>query len=81
MITNYTNKVKEIIFNRNAGWVFTHVDFNDIGNTASVERILSRLVIYGEIKRIRRGIYYIPETSRWGEVPPSESNIKHSPEV
>jgi len=75
MITNYTTKVKEIIFNHNSGWVFTHVDFNSLGNMATVERVLSRMVMSGEIKRIRRGIYYIPENSRWGEVPPSQSNI------
>ncbi len=75
MISSYTNKVKEIIFNHNSGWVFTHVDFNALGSMATVERVLSRLVMSGEIKRIRRGIYYIPENSRWGEVPPSQSNI------
>lgn len=75
MITNYTTKVKEIIFNHSSGWVFTHVDFNSLGRMATVERVLSRLVMSGEIKRIRRGIYYIPENSRWGEVPPSQSNI------
>lgn len=75
MITNYTTKVKEIIFNHNAGWVFTHVDFSSLGSMATVERVLSRLVVSGEIKRIRRGIYYIPENSRWGEVPPPQSNI------
>jgi len=75
MMTTYTTKVKETIFNHNAGWVFTHVDFNSLGNMATIERVLSRLVVSGKIKRIRRGIYYIPENSRWGEVPPSQSNI------
>jgi len=75
MITNYTTKVKEIISSHNSGWVFTHVDFNGVGSLATVERVLSRLTISGEIKRIRRGIYYIPENSRWGEVPPAQSNI------
>jgi len=75
MISNYTSKVKEIIFNHNSGWVFTHVDFDGLGSMATVERVLSRLVASGEIKRIRRGIYYIPENSRWGEVPPSQSSI------
>jgi len=42
---------------------------------ATVERVLSRMVMSGEIKRIRRGIYYIPENSRWGEVPPSQASI------
>jgi hypothetical protein len=75
MITNYTSKIKEIISNHNSGWVFTHVDFSTLGSTATIEKVLSRLVISKDIKRIRRGIYYIPEVSRWGEVPPSQSNI------
>jgi len=75
MTTNYTTKVKEIIFNHNSGWVFTHVDFDGLGSIATVERVLSRLVVSGGIKRIRRGIYYIPENSRWGEVPPAQSSI------
>ncbi|MDQ7044320.1 MAG: DUF6088 family protein [Sulfurimonas sp.] len=75
MINNYTTKVKEIISSHKSGWVFTHVDFNALGSIATVERVLSRLLVSGEIKRVRRGIYYIPENSRWGEVPPSQSNI------
>ena len=75
MISNYTNKVKEIIASHKSGWVFTHVDFNELGNTSTVERVLSRLVESGNIKRIRRGIYYVPEYSRWGEVPPSQSEV------
>ena len=75
MIANYTTKVKEIIFNHNSGWVFTHRDFHTLGNMETAERVLSRLVMSGEIKRVRRGIYYIPEISRWGEVPPSQSAI------
>jgi predicted transcriptional regulator of viral defense system len=75
MISNYTNKVKEIISSHKTGWVFTHVDFNELGNVSTIERILSRLVESGDIKRIRRGIYYVPEHSRWGEVPPLQSDI------
>lgn len=75
MINKYTTKVKEIIFNHEAGWVFTHMDFSQLDNLPTVERVLSRLVTSGKINRIRRGIYYIPENSRWGEVPPSQSNI------
>lgn len=75
MISNYTNKVKKIISSHKAGWVFTHIDFNELGNVSTVERVLSRLVESGDIKRIRRGIYYVPEHSRWGEVPPSQSAV------
>ena len=75
MIANYTTKVKEIISSHDSGWVFTHMDFRYLENIATVERVLSRLVMSGEIKRLRRGLYYIPEISRWGEVPPSKSAI------
>ena len=75
MLSKYTTKVKEIIFNHKAGWVFTHMDFSSLDNLPTIERVLSRMVASAEIKRIRRGIYYIPEYSRWGEVPPSQSNI------
>ena len=75
MTKKYTKKVKEIIFNHNHGWVFSHMDFTEIGNIATVERILSRLLEEKKINRIRRGLYYIPEISRWGEVPPSQSEV------
>jgi predicted transcriptional regulator of viral defense system len=75
MTTKYTNKVKEIIASHKPGWVFSHVDFTKIGNMATVERILSRLLEEEKINRIRRGLYYIPEHSRWGKVPPSQSEV------
>ena len=75
MQSKYTVKVKEIIANHKAGWVFTHIDFSHLGNMAMIERRLSRLVMSGKIKRVRRGIYCITEISRWGEVSPSQSKI------
>ena len=75
MTNEYTNKIKDIIFSNKPGWVFSHVDFESLNNLASVERVLSRLVENNEIQRIRRGLYYLPELSRWGEVPPSQAQI------
>ncbi len=75
MVKKYTSEVKTILAKHKAGWVFTHADFKKLNNTATIERALSRLVANSEIKRIRRGLYYIPEISRWGEVLPSVSNI------
>lgn len=37
MISNYTNKVKEIISSHKAGLVFTHVDFNSLGSMSRAE--------------------------------------------
>jgi len=71
MINSFTNAVKAVLSKHGAGWVFTHIDFAKLNNMATVERTLSRLVKTKEIKRIRRGLYYIPEMSRWGEVPHS----------
>ncbi len=75
MTNKYTKQVKEIIFSHKPGWVFSHVDFTEVGNLATVERILSRLLEEEKISRIRRGLYYIPELSRWGEVPPAQSEV------
>jgi len=75
MTNKYTNKVKKIILSHKPGWVFSHVDFAEVGNIATVERILSRLLEEEKISRIRRGLYYIPEHSRWGEVPPAQSEV------
>jgi len=75
MTNKYTKQVKEIIFSHKPGWVFSHVDFAEVGNIATVERILSRLLEEEKISRIRRGLYYIPEHSRWGEVPPAQSEV------
>lgn len=75
MTNEYTNKVKDIIFSNKPGWVFSHADFESLNNLASVERVLSRLVETNEIQRIRRGLYYLPELSRWGKVPPSQMQI------
>jgi hypothetical protein len=75
MQNSLTQHIRSTIANQKPGFVFTHVDFFSLGNEATIERILSRLFEAGEIRRIRRGLYYKPEISRWGEVPPAHSAI------
>lgn len=75
MRNSLTQHISSIITKHKPGFVFTHVDFSSMGNEATVERILSRLFEASEIRRIRRGLYYKPEISRWGEVPPAHSTI------
>ena len=75
MQNSLTQHIRSTIANQKPGFVFTHVDFFSLGNEATIERILSRLFEAGEIRRIRRGLYYKPEISRWGEVPPANSAI------
>lgn len=75
MQNSLTQHIRSTIANQKPGFVFTHIDFFSLGNEATIERILSRLFEAGEIRRIRRGLYYKPEISRWGEVPPAHSAI------
>lgn len=66
MQNSLTQHIRSTIANQKPGFVFTHIDFFSLGNEATIERILSRLFEAGEIRRIRRGLYYKPEISRWG---------------
>lgn len=75
MQNSLTQHIRSTIANQKSSFVFTHIDFSSMGNESTVERILSRLFEAGEIRRIRRGLYYKPEISRWGEVPPAHSAI------
>ncbi|NNN05687.1 MAG: type IV toxin-antitoxin system AbiEi family antitoxin domain-containing protein [Elusimicrobia bacterium] len=43
-----------------SGKVHTSKDFLDLGSRAAVDQVLSRLVERGTIKRLGRGLYYIP---------------------
>jgi Family of unknown function (DUF6088) len=54
---------------RRRGRLFTYDDFDDLPITA-VAPALSRLAARGEIKRVRKGIYYAPRRTVLGEVPP-----------
>jgi hypothetical protein len=45
------------------GYVFTPKDFLDLGNRAAVDQALSRLARDEKIRRIRRGLYDLPQVS------------------
>ena len=53
---------------RRPGRLFTYADFNDLPATA-VAPALSRLRARGEIRRARKGVYYVPRRTVLGEVP------------
>ena len=46
------------------GWVCTPKDFLDLGNRASVDQALYRLVNAGKLRRIGRGLYDVPRMSK-----------------
>lgn len=53
------------------GYAFTPKDFLDLGNRAAVDQALSRLARDGKIRRIRRGLYDLPQVSpRFGILSP-----------
>jgi hypothetical protein len=54
---------------RRPGRLFTFDDFADLPASA-VAPALSRLTARGEIKRARKGVYYVPRETPLGEVPP-----------
>ena len=54
---------------RRPGRLFTFKDFDDLPASA-VAPALSRLAARGEIRRARKGIYYLPRTTALGDVPP-----------
>lgn len=53
---------------REPGRLFTYADFGDLPASA-VAPALSRLHARGEIRRARKGIYYVPRRTVLGEVP------------
>lgn len=59
-----TNNIIDRINGKQRGWVFGPADFLDLGSRAAVDKVLSRLVISGMIRRIDRGIYDFPKTHK-----------------
>lgn len=51
------------IYGKKRGWVFTPIQFLDLGSRAAVDQALSRLVKKGSIRRVIRGIYDYPRYS------------------
>lgn len=53
---------------RRPGRLFTYADFDDLPASA-VAPALSRLRARGDIRRARKGVYYVPRRTALGEVP------------
>lgn len=54
---------------RHPGRLFTYADFDDLPSSA-VAPALSRLRARGDIRRARKGVYYVPRRTVLGDVPP-----------
>lgn len=58
-----SNKILSRIYGHGRGWVFSHVDFADLGSRSTIDWRLHDLVQKGTIRRIIRGIYEYPKES------------------
>lgn len=78
-MSNVKNTIVRRIRAKRRGWVFTPKDFLDIGNRDAVDKVLSRLVSNGLIRRIGRGVYDFPKRHEiLGVLSPSANNIGHA---
>lgn len=53
----YHRQILARVARKGRGWAFTPHDFSDVGDPRSVGMALTRLVRYGKIRRIARGLY------------------------
>ena len=53
--------MSERIKARGDGWVFSSVDFVDLGNRNAVDKALSRMTANGSVRRLARGLYDVPK--------------------
>ena len=76
MSESIERKILRRIIGKKKGWVFAPSHFFDLGNRASVDQALSRLVRSGDIRRLTRGLYDYPRKHPdFGDVPPSVDRI------
>lgn len=45
------------------------------GLSSNLDRHLKKLVDEGELRKLRRGLYYRPRNTRWGKLPPEEKEM------
>ena len=76
MTGSIESKILHRIIGKKKGWVFAPSHFFDLGNRASVDQALSRLVRSGDIRRLARGLYDYPKNHPdFGDVPPSVDRV------
>lgn len=71
-----TDIIKNTINRFALGFVFTAADFPiPVEKQNTVTKILNNMVAAGEIRRLSKGRFYKPQTSKFGELPPDTSQI------
>lgn len=70
------NIVKNNINQTPAGQIIKLDDLNIArGKEYAAAKALSRMVLSGDLKRVKRGVYYKPERSKFGFLKPDEKNV------
>ena len=57
------DKLVSRVYGNQRGWVFSKIDFLDLGSDAAIRKALSRLEAKGTIRRVLRGVYDYPRIS------------------
>jgi hypothetical protein len=72
-VTDYiANKIERLP----KGYVFTYADFDvEVNGKESVIKALNRMVAAGKIEKIAKGKYYKPESTVFGNLLPSQSQV------
>ena len=69
-------QVESRVFGKKRGWVFTPVNFSDLGSGSSVSKALKVLADRGTIRRLARGLYHYPRIDETlGELSPGIEQI------
>lgn len=75
-IMTVMSKVKEKVNQMDEGQLFTYDDVGLINKDSyALSKALSRLVNNGTIERLRKGIFYKPKKTKFGELKPTEKQI------
>ncbi|MGB3058070.1 MAG: DUF6088 family protein, partial [Candidatus Omnitrophota bacterium] len=76
MTQSINNKVLSRIYCKKRGWIFTPVNFLDLGSRAAIDQILGRLARSGTIRRLARGLYDYPRKHPdFGDIPSNYERI------
>ena len=68
--------IKNRIMEHSPGWCFTPMHFSDLGNNASIRKVLSRLEKQKLIRRLARGLYDYPKKhDTLGIIPPDVNEV------
>lgn len=72
-----TDKVFNRIYGHGRGWVFSQIDFFDLGSKNAIDKIVSRSAKKGTIRRLMQGLYDYPIYSKLlgEELPPKMDTV------